>query len=565
ARHVAAAGEVPGGGLQEAGRGAAPVDLRPHMGKFRPRAGRTQAPPAMRAATAEEFGMATAGNRPVAMDERHVWNADNTITVRAGAVAAFRDDEPWADVEIRQLSIEASPAARGRGQDFLQGLRDRRECTPSSRTPYRLFDLGTSQGHKSLLFIDRQTARPLQTVQVPLSSWSGNQSRLRSCGSLLLMSGQRATAVSIDSPEPLWTWQPDTGDEAQDVRLGPVCESVCVVQSGSVLAALNPRTGRVLWQRFDIDADAGLFANERSGVFGDENLLVVFEADQKSYTLLETATGTVLRQGQLAIGPHDVRRPRRTIGRRLVYATRVDSGLRWRVWDPQSDRLELDLPAHPRLLADHTDDGWLACLGTEGRLVLFDLSAGVLHTQLEFSPRSVAQLSSLTLFKDEERFYVNLGVNRGYSRCVNMSSDLKWPHHTLSGHLIAVDRQTGARLWDRELENRSVLAPGARTELPFLVMVCAFRDATSRAPTSLLLELIDRQTGDSVASDDSLLRMPIVHVDFGTAHPRIDLIGPAGTVRIEGVAGAGDLLTVVDVPADEAASQEEPIDEGRAE
>lgn len=104
------------------------------------------------------------------------------------------------------------------------------------------------------------------------------------------MSGQQATAVSVDHPEPLWTWKPDDGDESHDVRLGPVCESVCVAQAGSVLAALDPKTGRVLWQRFDIDADAGLFANERSGVFGDENLLVVFEADQKSYTLLETAT-----------------------------------------------------------------------------------------------------------------------------------------------------------------------------------------------------------------------------------------------------------------------------------
>ncbi|QDU36572.1 outer membrane biogenesis protein BamB [Maioricimonas rarisocia] len=555
ATHVTAAGEFHSGGLQEAGRGAAALDLRPHTVGFRPRTGDARTVPVMLAATFGEFGMATAGNQPVAMDERQGWNADSTLTVGAGAVAAFRNGEPWADVEIRQLPIEASPATPQRAGDFLQELRDHRECTPSTRAPYRLFDLGTSQGHKSLLFIDRRTANVLQTVRVPLPSWSGNQSRLRSCGRLLLMSGQQATAVSVDSPEPLWTWQPETDGETHDVRLGPVCESVCVAQSGSVLAALDPQTGRVLWQRFDVDADAGLFANERSGVFGDENLLVVFEADQKSYTLLETATGAVLRQGQLAIGPHDVRRPRRVIGRRLVYATRVENGLRWRVWDPKSDRLELDLSAHPRLLADHTEDGWLACLGTEGRLVIFDLAAGEVHTQLDFSPRAVAQLSSLTLLEDDERFYINLGVNRGYSRCVNMSSDLKWPHHTLSGHLIAVDRQTGARLWDCELENRSVLELGDRGELPFLVTVCAFRDATSRAPTSLLLELIDRRTGDSVASNDSLQRVPIVHVNSDTDHSRIQLIGPAGTIQLEGVAGAGDLLTVADVTAEEAAGQ----------
>ncbi|MEW4527887.1 PQQ-binding-like beta-propeller repeat protein [Maioricimonas sp. JC845] len=562
-RDTAVAG-FDGGGLHETGRGTVALDVLARTAGFRVPAAGFGEEATVVAAKAGEFGMATAGSLPVAMNERHVWNADNTVTVGTGAMAVFRKGEPWADVHVRQSRAdEAGDAYRpaGLAGEFLQELRDHRECTPSRGTPYRLFDLGTSQGHKSLLFIDRKTARTLQTVRVPLPGWSGNQSRLRSCGSLLLMSGQQATAVSVDHPEPLWTWKPDDGDESHDVRLGPVCESVCVAQAGSVLAALDPKTGRVLWQRFDIDADAGLFANERSGVFGDENLLVVFEADQKSYTLLETATGAVLRQGQLAIGPHDVRRPRRVIGRRLVYATRVDNGLRWRVWDPQTDRLELDLPAHPRLLADHTDDGWLACLGTEGRLVIFDVAAGALHTQLEFSPRSVAQLSSLTLLADDERFYVNLGVNRGYSRCVNMSSDLKWPHVTLSGQLIAVDRQTGARLWDRELENRSVLEPAGREELPFLVTVCAFRDATSRAPTSLLLELIDRRTGESVVSNDSLERMPIVHVSASADRARIRLIGPAGTIRIRGVDGAEDLLTVADVLEGEASLDEDPADD----
>ena len=98
--------------------------------------------------------------------------------------------------------------------------------------------------------------------------------------------------------------------------VGPAGATFALFQARSTMVAVDPGTGRLLWQRNDLPQSAGLRSNPYSGLFGDERVLTVFDADGYRYTTYLTATGEMLKRGRLAIS---TRHERRLFGRLLFY------------------------------------------------------------------------------------------------------------------------------------------------------------------------------------------------------------------------------------------------------
>ena len=100
----------------------------------------------------------------------------------------------------------------------------------------------------------------------------------------------------------MWTRQPAELDGRRTIpAIGPGGPKFLSFQVQNLLFVCDPWDGSILWQRDDLEPGAGLYADARSGLAGDERCLFVLGADRTSYVLYETLTGRELRRGQLEL------------------------------------------------------------------------------------------------------------------------------------------------------------------------------------------------------------------------------------------------------------------------
>ncbi len=297
------------------------------------------------------------------------------------------------------------------------------------------------------------------------------------------------------------------------IEPGPSTTSVCVFQTRKHLFGIEPSTGRVLWRRSDLDLASGVKVDREAGLFGDENVLVMFHADQSRYTLFSTQTGEIIRKDQLNV---DFRYPHHVVGRKLFHVTleTTTSRKRIRIWDPLTDEMLLDEELADRFYSAWSTEDELALMSTDTRLRVFSADASRTIVDLELTRDQTSYMSSLRVFSDDENVYVNIQrseVTGDSDKIYSLASDSVIPvDHVHRGLLIAASRKTGKLLWTTPVQQRSFIRTD-RCSLPFLVGISRVSPKRSSSMRSLEVRVIDRVTGEDYVDPAPMIQDKIVH------------------------------------------------------
>ena len=415
----------------------------------------------------------------------------------------------------------------------------RRYATPDE-FPFQLME-HEFQEDRRISVVDKTTGQVVGHKTIPIRNSFQFWAQTPVIGRCVVMGRpggmQGLSLLDLETSAPVWnkTFIPLRRSDGV-LRPGPVGPDFCVFQASQYLIALDPATGRLLWERSDLEPDSGLFADQLVGLFGDERVLVVLERLETEhgttpYTVYRTATGEKIRQGRLAV---DYGVPRRVFGRRLFYVENSRAGRRMCIWDPLNDRMEWEAPCPGRPVTTVTPENELVVVVPDGRLIVRDVEEGRNRLELKLDREDLLGLSLVRAFSDRERYYFNLGNRppQSQEKSVHLfSNDVFLPLSQVEGELRAVDRSTGRVLWSQSRPQQSYLNL-AYAHLPFLIARSRVREGGNRPSQSMAIEVVDARTGETLAYNDDLLFDRMVHVTYDRDDGRIELRGLNSTIEL---------------------------------
>lgn len=330
------------------------------------------------------------------------------------------------------------------------------------------------------------------------------------------------------------------------LRVGPVGPGFCVFQSRQHLIVVDPATGRVSWRR-ELEPHSGLLGESETGLFGDREALFVFESDQATFTVYETATGREIRRGRL---PGDQHQSRRSYGRKLFHIAEVNNARYLRIWDPLTDRNELDepLPNGTSIFSPNTtSDGELLLVLRSGRVRVIDVYNSLVKLDVTLAESDVRGSNLLVAFSDRDRYYLNLrrvfdNSNRtAFSYFLN---ETLVPKSEVMGELYAFERPAtpqpldgdtgtlGRKLWMRVMPQRTILRLD-NARLPFLIAMARQQDQRRTDKAALRVEAIDANTGELLGLCSHVLPTRLVQTQHDPAAARVTLIGLSTRITLD--------------------------------
>lgn len=411
-------------------------------------------------------------------------------------------------------------------------------------SPFQLIDRGTSTP-ADISIIDRLSGTIVDTLHLPTPYTGALVANVTQVGHFLPLGGRGAlhgiSLLERDRQKPLWTTAPPEIElDADPTLVGPSGPTYCVFQSHGHLVVVDPGTGKILWQRTDLDPQSGLGSDQIHGIFGDENVLVVLAPDHLGYTLYQTMTGEEIRQGRLDNESRQTQE-RRTFGRCLMYVTADDTNHRLRIWDPLSDRLVYDRPIFDPRLWKETCEDEVAVIGDDCTLQIVDGRTGTVRASVKLPQRDVQNSCQLAFFRDSARYYVNLQpvAPLPQPRFYNyfFGADTVLPHVDIHGDVVAIDRKSGRLEWTRPFMQRSVLRTPS-LHLPVLMMLSSVGDRTNGNHRSMLVEAVDARTGETLAMENNNYPNHILHLTYEHDRRRVRLWGTRSVVDLDFVQGA---------------------------
>lgn len=474
--------------------------------------------------------------------------------------AAYRRlEEPrWA---LSAAKISTQPASNEQLQT-LGGNGVQAVLTPRNLS-LQLWDQGRGSGLR-LTMLDRRTGTMYpETIEIPgrpsysatmkdggiQHSYVGHFCAFGTAG--------KVQGVSLLDRKVVWEIDAPGGRNANDVvRVGPAGTGFAAFQSRQNLFVVDPADGRLLWHRNDLEGSSGLVQEWFDGIIGDERVLVVFHGNRGHYTLYDTETGAEMRRGKLDIRTGHTRR---SFGRMYVHFTSTPENRRLRVWDAQADRVVWEVAADS--IADRYDTGGttpgmkvltyvrdadeLAFVTTDGRLRVVEIATGTRKFDLPLAQEQVANLNSIAVFRDRERYYFHLQRQLPKANPPPAAADQPAVPavieqsltdsgvaavHLDAGELLAADRTGGQVVWSR-LMGRRTLFQFADLRLPVLLQACKLRQGDQAV--SLCVEVLDLKTGEVVASHRELPEDRFLHAEFEPESARIAFRGVKNDVHID--------------------------------
>jgi outer membrane protein assembly factor BamB len=395
--------------------------------------------------------------------------------------------------------------------------RYRRRFSTKGNSTFQLLVKGT-RGTEELAVIDRHTGRIVSNIPIPQQVSYPTTQHMGDVGHFLPLGGQAAmNGISLlrdGANRLLWTTRPQgLASQTKLLKVGPAGPSFCSFQASRHLVVADPGSGRILWQRTDLDPRGGLLNDPYVGLFGDDEVLVLFAADRSSYTVYRSATGEILRTGQLQI---EVNQMRKVFGRKLCYVARTETGLRIRIWDPLHDVIEFDEPFDGRLYSAVTPEQELAVILPPGRLVIIDVPANQKRLDLKLDSADLANLNYMRIFSGNGLYFVNLqrAINVPVLRTYSYyASDTFLDAVHVQGDLLAINPKLSRLEWKRTLPQRSVIRT-PQYQLPFLITMSGIRDRWNGNRQSLLVEVIDIATGETIGLKTDLRPDRIVQCTY---------------------------------------------------
>ncbi len=291
------------------------------------------------------------------------------------------------------------------------------------------------------------------------------------------------------------------------VEIGPVGDGYCLIQTTRAMTCIDPANGRLLWKRTDLNPQGGLWTDRNAGLIGDENVTMYFHPDQNNYTLLSTKTGRVLKTTQLEQEPFHVQRTRQSFGRYILYlavSSESPHERYLRLWDPQNSRLLLD----QQFTSDdlyHTSDTEITILTDARRLLIYrpETESMVVDMTLD---AEVEKANYLRVVRQGHRYLVNLYQTQrtdepeGYS---SRFTDAPWKMTHINGPLLSINSRTKELEWSRTFPHRTIIEEEGEG-LPFIVMAATHQQRPGDQSRSLLLEILDSATGNTLELKNDL-------------------------------------------------------------
>ncbi|MGZ0168235.1 MAG: outer membrane protein assembly factor BamB family protein [Planctomycetales bacterium] len=388
--------------------------------------------------------------------------------------------------------------------------------------------------------LDRLAGTERGSVRMPGRVTLPGSQGYRSVGHLMPVgTGAGMQSVSLlehQDQRPFWKLHFPPLESGQElIEPGPATPSVCVFQTRKHLFGIEPASGRVLWRRSDVDLASGVHVDREAGLFGDDQVLVMFHADQTTYTLFSTQTGEVIRQDKLNI---DFRRKHQVVGRNLFHISMETdtASRRIRIWDPLSNTMTLDEELVDLFYSAWSTEGELALMTTDTRLRVFSADASTTIVDVSLPREETNYMSSMRVFSDDQNVYVNLQrskVTGNPNKTYSLASDSVVPvNHVHHGLLVAASRQTGKLLWKTPVQQRSFVRTD-RCSLPFLVGLSRVSPKRSSSMRSLEVRVIDRLTGEDFVEPAAMIQDKIVHYQIDRDAGELQLHGLKSRIDIE--------------------------------
>jgi hypothetical protein len=207
-----------------------------------------------------------------------------------------------------------------------------------------------------------------------------------------------------------------------------------------------------------------------------------------------------------------------------------------KLWDPLADRCLFQQPIGERLLWKDSGEQEIATLDATGMLRIVDGLSGAVRVCLDLEKADIKSASQIVFFGDSDRYYVNLQPlqqapeERRYS--YPLGTDTTLPRVDLRGDLWAIDRGTGVALWKRSLPPRTAMR-SIGVPLPVLVLLSLVGDRIEGNSRSLLAEVLDASTGETLCVHDACFRDQILQMSYLPEESSLRLWGKKSTITLE--------------------------------
>ena len=455
----------------------------------------------------------------------------------------------WVDWRAPRVTVTAHPYVReesGVGLDLSNLLESRRELCREPGNDLRVLNLGEPRASTrseseavdgpslaELVLVNRETAEAVGHVIAPSRARPPAPCLQPTDVHFLPLANNQVHGVSLLDAEVLWTARPTDCDRRNRPRVGPSGTTFCIVQTPAGLCCLDPLTGQVRWQRRDVPPDAGLYADEETGVFGDADRMVLVERDQRRCRVFDTHTGELMHCTELPTG--DGRCSRLAFGSRLALVASEGGQPRFRVWDAATAAVVYDAHSHPQLRQHRVDRVHVAFVENSGDVIVINTRSKQEALRHPLSPDTLARPNGLRIWNDPLRWYVHTShtrISQRSARTENVSNEVQVPSFAVDGDLTVYDRSDRSLLWSRSIENRTVLHE-PRRPLPFVVLLSRSREGLTTPTNGLNVEVMDAATGLLLAQMRNLERTPIVHSSFDPVAGRFALHGEAQMIAID--------------------------------
>lgn len=296
--------------------------------------------------------------------------------------------------------------------------------------------------------------------------------------------------------------------------LGPVRPGYLCYQSLASLVAVDPLSGKRLWERPDLPAECR--------VYGDDDNVYLWRVDIASLQTLSAIDGRTLNE-----------RPWNTASSDLL----MDQGrLMWFVNREQRPHLELKdardgsvvwaQPLDAKSVPFVVDEGTIGIVKAEGRLQLIAAETGLPIAE-ELTIEVPDKVERILCLHDAQRWYI--AISGPVPRLTNLQAQQLWGGLRVSfinGWLYGIDRQTTAICWRRFLESEP-LPQYISHVAPVLVQMWrrnSVGPGRNESEEEGVLRVIDTRTGVDVLTHRDLSLHPYSVLNPVTGRESVDIL-----------------------------------------
>ncbi len=263
-------------------------------------------------------------------------------------------------------------------------------------------------------------------------------------------------------------------------KIGPVRAGYFCFQRGTKLVAAETETGRQLWERLDLPADAT--------VLGDDHCVYLWR-EGNLVEVLSCVDGRKIEDRVWSESPSHMVHQRGS----LVWTAIPSDNTRIELTDLRTGRRIWDRTDSKNAKVCVLDDETLAVVTTDGQLTLLGARTGApLCPALNVNADS---LDRIIAWHDDERWYLALARQVRELQAVQSLRN-----RVIRGTLYAIDRGAPKILWQRELDDEPLALDQSRVS-PILVQVWRVVPKDNGTAGEGILRVIDKRTGKVILED----------------------------------------------------------------